>query len=61
MAVKFWAARKGKTLGPFATRDEALEAGKLLRPKRLAPRDAFYTGYGEFGPSFDMRFHDYGR
>jgi hypothetical protein len=58
VSLIFWAQRKGKTLGPFATRDEAIEAGKALLPKRRKPRDAYFTGYGNFGPSFDMRFHD---
>ncbi len=58
MTRKYWAARRGKRLGPFLSREEAVEAGRILMPKRPDPRDAYSTGYGEFGPSFDIRFHE---
>lgn len=56
MERKFWAARKSKKLGPFTTREQAEQAGLALFPKRPVYRDAFMVGYGEFGPSFDIRF-----
>ena len=59
MPRKYWAARKAVTIGPFATLDAAIAAGRLQFAKPLTrdPRDRFMTGYGAFGPHFDMRFH----
>ena len=54
--AKYWAARRNKIIGPFATRNDAEQEGHTLFPKNPRRNDVFSTGYGEFGPHFDIRF-----
>ena len=66
MERKFWAKRKTKIVGPFPTREDALAAFYASNPFKGADymakaKDAqIMTGYGEFGPSFDIRW-DYAK
>lgn len=57
MTLQYWASRKAKKLGPFDTREEAIEAGRALLPKQPLHKDTYCTGYGAFGAHFDIRFH----
>lgn len=56
----FWAsfniAGRRYTLGPFATRSNALSAA--LNYGSLPRRKSLYTGYGANAPCFDIRWHD---
>ena len=60
MTYKFWAiayanrAAKGCVFGPFATREEAIVAGM---PFQTSHRRELLTGYGEYGPHLDIRWH----
>lgn len=63
MQTQYWAKRGKKQVGPFATRDAALDAFRTAYPftKALylatAKANEILTGYGTFGPQFDMRWH----
>ena len=63
MARKFWAhfkvGRSKHRLGPFATRDDAVEAAKKV--SEIGPairRKSLSTGYGSEAAWFDIRWHD---
>lgn len=47
---RWWAYHKGETLGPYASQDEAVAAGRAKWA-----RD-FMVGYGSTGAWFGMRF-----
>lgn len=59
----FWAQRRKQTTGPYETRDEAIAAFTTKYPFRgkdyeaRAVKNQIMTGYGEFGPHFDLRWH----
>ena len=70
MALKFWALKEYQTrskhrklVGPCATREEAIEEFRKLYPfkgkawEASASANQIMTGYGEFGPYSDMRWH----
>lgn len=62
--MKYWASRKGKSVGPYPTREAALDAFRAAYPfigpayMAGAARNQITTGAGEFGPHFDIRWHD---
>ena len=53
---KYWAQRRNRKLGPFNSVEEAVRSGYSLFPKQKTYNDAFYIGYGEFGPHFNIKF-----
>jgi hypothetical protein len=61
MTVMYWATMGNKKVGPFPTREEALEGFNLKFPftgesyEAIKPRVT--TGYGLGGPWFDIQFH----
>jgi hypothetical protein len=60
MDYKYWAHFKErnvrKQLGPFTSHEEAMGALALIKPH---PRvKSFFTGYGDTGAYFDIRFHN---
>lgn len=65
METQYWAVRGKKQVGPFPTREEAIAAMRALpmskaemaRAKAHSANMRFQTGYGTFGPHFDMRWH----
>lgn len=69
MEKQFWASRTmsaKKQVGPCATREEALSLYRATYPltkneQQKRNRDTavgrILTGYGAFGPHFDMRWH----
>lgn len=66
MTTKYW-AKAGKCLiGPFETRESAIrcmydrQADKRPLPDYMARarKNQILTGYGEFGPHFDMQWVD---
>jgi hypothetical protein len=63
MEKQYWAKRGRKTVGPFETREAALAAFREQNPftKALylatAKANEITTGYGAFGPHFDIRWH----
>ncbi len=62
--MKFWAKRRRAIVGPYDTRESAIAAFIAANPWRgpdyaaTAPRNKIMSGYGEFGPSFDLRWHN---
>lgn len=62
MTFKFWAKRRSTMVGPFATRDEALDAFRIAYPikgkdyQANATKNDITTGYGEFGPQFSIQW-----
>ena len=64
MATKYWAKRGKNIVGPFETQEAALEAFRAQFPFKKAAymakakNEQIMTGYGEFGPSFNMQWHD---
>jgi hypothetical protein len=62
MDKKYWAKRGRKIVGPCDSRDAALDAFRKAYPvkgpdwKVNAKKNDILTGYGEFGPHFDMRW-----
>ena len=60
---KFWAQKGIKKAGPCSSRADAIEEYRRIFPfkgKDWAAsnfRNQIMTGYGEFGPSFDIRWH----
>ena len=59
MTRRYWASLGKRQIGPFETLEAAIAAGQTEFAKTLArkPREQFTTGYGAYGPHFDMRFH----
>jgi hypothetical protein len=63
MDIQYWAKRGKKLVGPFPTRNEALAAFReqypFNKPLYLATAKAneIMSGYGAFGPHFDMQWH----
>jgi hypothetical protein len=61
--MKFWAKRGRTIAGPHETRDLAVAEFIAANPWRgpayaaSSPRNKIMSGYGEFGPSFDLRWH----
>ncbi len=61
--MKFWAKRGRTITGPDETRESAVAAFIAANPWRgpayaaSAPRNQIMSGYGEFGPMFDLRWH----
>lgn len=64
MDRKFWAKRGKQIVGPHATQDQALDAFRAAFPfngpryQASARKNQVMTGYGEFGPYSDLRWHD---
>jgi hypothetical protein len=66
MALKYWAKAGNSLIGPFETRNGAIEsmrdrqADKRPLPDYMARarKNQILTGYGEFGPHFDMQWVD---
>lgn len=62
MEKKFWAKRGRQLVGPCPSREAALREFRErfpLSPRKAIGRDSkILAGYGEFGPSFDMQWHD---
>lgn len=63
MSAKFWAAKGKKTIGPCDTREEAVRAFRATQKPvaaymARARANQIMSGYGEFGPHFDIQFHD---
>lgn len=60
MDRQFWAARGKKQVGPFPTREHAASAFRAAYPvpasKAGSRSTAIMTGYGNFGPSFDIQW-----
>jgi hypothetical protein len=58
MERQYWAhfksGRQRRQIGPFATREEAVAAALLEKPKHKT----LQTGYGTFGGYSDMRWHE---
>lgn len=57
MEKRFWSKFKSKQLGPFDSRDAAIQAMRDT-VKAKPTRDKIMTGYGNFGPHFDIQWHD---
>jgi hypothetical protein len=64
MERKFWAQRRDKRVGPFASREAAIDAFRATFPHkgpdymRIARKNQPSTGYGESGPHFSIEWHD---
>lgn len=66
MQVQYWAKYRKTLIGPFETREAALGsmydrmADKRPLPDYMArsQKHRVTTGYGTFGPDFDIRWHD---
>ena len=64
METKYWAKRRKQQVGPFPTLAEALAAFREKFPyagpayAARAKKNEIMTGFGEFGPHFDIRWHD---
>lgn len=59
----FWAKRGKQLVGPFPTREDALREFRIKFPlygKHPLGRKQtdIMTGYGTFGPMFDIRWND---
>lgn len=60
---KFWAKRRKRITGPHETREAAVSAFVTKYPFRgkdyeaRAVKNQIMTGYGGFGPHFDLRWH----
>lgn len=60
----YWAQRRTKTVGPYATRNEAVEAFRAKYPfkgpdyGKSAKRNQIMVGYGAHGPVFDICWYD---
>jgi len=58
MADKYWGTfkqgRKYQDIGPFASRQEAAQGAFGAAPKLRT----ISTGRGEYGPQFDIRWHN---
>lgn len=56
--ITYWAhfksGRDKHRLGPFASREAAIDAAMLAGPKHKT----LLTGYGSNGAHFDIRWHD---
>lgn len=57
MEKQFWSKFKSKQIGPFASREAAIKAMRDT-VKAKPTRDRIMTGYGKFGPHFDIQWHD---
>jgi hypothetical protein len=64
MERKYWAKRNRQQVGPFATREEAVEAFRTAFPHkgpdymRSSKKCQFLTGYGELGAHFSIQWHN---
>lgn len=60
MERQFWASRGKKQVGPYPTRDHAAAAFRRAFPTPASQaggrKTAIMTGYGTFGPSFDIEW-----
>jgi hypothetical protein len=59
MERQYWAARGRKVSGPHPTREAAIEAHRAAYPfngPAHASKGKIMTGYGTFGPSFDIQW-----
>ncbi len=57
MSQKFWAISGKKEAGPCDTREEAVKAFSAKYPATAKNfRLSVMTGYGNFGPHFDIRW-----
>jgi hypothetical protein len=60
----YWAKRGKKIVGPFPTIEQALAAFRSTYPHkgpdyaRALAKNAILTGYGKFGPSSNMQWHN---
>ena len=64
MEQKYWAQRRGKKCGPFATREQALSEFRKAYPfkgkpwEARAPRNLITTGYGEGDAWFSIELYN---
>jgi hypothetical protein len=62
--MEFWAQRKTQKIGPFPTRQEAIEAFRATFPHkgpeymRSSKKRQFHTGYGTYGPHMSIEWHN---
>jgi hypothetical protein len=60
MKHKYWAKRNSDQVGPFASREEAIEAFRAAYPvkgpsyTRAARKNDILSGSGEYGPDFNI-------
>jgi hypothetical protein len=57
MTRQYWASRGKVQMGPYASREDALAAFRAANPvKKPGRRTDITTGYGTFGPHFDVQW-----